>query len=221
MAGYTKTYSGDLTTTIASKLFDAVKNKIEKNRDEKRKEQEELKKELDRDDPDAIPVKNSDMGEFVTKMFGGGISLELTKLEGKVDRTAEQVSDLRASNIQTVQNIVDHNNAVAEKLDTIADLFRQKYAIDKLKDDLSETRSLMKRSLVERILLELEVMSSAEIPLSKDTSKIDNAFGRWKTCSILYLRKVSSVKKYELVKKGLRNLFNNGERQYKKFCSKC
>ena len=35
MAGYTKTYSGDLTTTIASKLFDAVKNKIEKNRDEK------------------------------------------------------------------------------------------------------------------------------------------------------------------------------------------
>ena len=44
MAGYTKTYSGDLTTTIASKLFDAVKNKIEKNRDEKRKEQEELKK---------------------------------------------------------------------------------------------------------------------------------------------------------------------------------
>ena len=145
MAGYTKTYSGDLTTTIASKLFDAVKNKIEKNRDEKRKEQEELKKELDRDDPDAIPVKNSDMGEFVTKMFGGGISLELTKLEGKVDRTAEQVSDLRASNIQTVQNIVDHNNAVAEKLDTIADLFRQKYAIDKLKEDLSETRSLMKK----------------------------------------------------------------------------
>ena len=177
MAGYTKTYSGDLTTTIASKLFDAVKNKIEKNRDEKRKEQEELKKELDRDDSDAIPVKNSDMGEFVTKMFGGGISLELTKLEGKVDRTAEQVSDLRASNIQTVQNIVDHNNAVAEKLDGIAELFRQKYAIDKLRDDLSETRALMRKVARGEDLTGTMGYRKKKPTGSKDTkSKIDNAF---------------------------------------------
>lgn len=177
MAGYTKTYSGDLTTTIASKLFDAVKNKVEKNRDEKRKEQEELKKELDRDDSDAIPVKNSDMGEFVTKMFGGGISLELTKLEGKVDRTAEQVSDLRASNIQTVQNIVDHNNAVAEKLDGIAELFRQKYAIDKLRADLSETRALMRKVARGEDLAGTMGYRKKKPTGSKDTkSKIDNAF---------------------------------------------
>ena len=218
MAGYTKTYSGDLTTTIASKLFDAVKNKIEKNRDEKRKEQEELKKELDRDDPDAIPVKNSDMGEFVTKMFGGGISLELTKLEGKVDRTAEQVSDLRASNVQTVQNIVDHNNAVAEKLDTIADLFRQKYALDKLKEDLSETRSMMKK-----------VARGEDLAGNRRYVKRGDQGGRSLSPKSLRLaggkiaRYALSKKgnkfrqKYELIaKKGLRNLFNSGERQYKK-----
>ena len=218
MAGYTKTYSGDLTTTIASKLFDAVKNKIEKNRDEKRKEQEELKKELDRDDPDAIPVKNSDMGEFVTKMFGGGISLELTKLEGKVDRTAEQVSDLRASNIQTVQNIVDHNNAVAEKLDTIADLFRQKYAIDKLKEDLSETRSLMKK-----------VARGEDLAGNRRYVKRGDQSGRPLSPKSLRLAG-GKLARYALSKKGtgfknrvvsftrkrLERLFNNGERQYKK-----
>ena len=218
MAGYTKTYSGDLTTTIASKLFDAVKNKIEKNRDEKRKEQEELKKELDRDDPDAIPVKNSDMGEFVTKMFGGGISLELTKLEGKVDRTAEQVSDLRASNIQTVQNIVDHNNAVAEKLDTIADLFRQKYAIDKLKEDLSETRSLMKKVARGEDLAGnrryVKRGDQSGRPLSSKSLRL--AGGKLARYA-LSKKGTKFRKKYELlVKKGLRNLFNNGERQYKK-----
>ena len=218
MAGYTKTYSGDLTTTIASKLFDAVKNKIEKNRDEKRKEQEELKKELDRDDSDAIPVKNSDMGEFVTKMFGGGISLELTKLEGKVDRTAEQVSDLRASNIQTVQNIVDHNNAVAEKLDTIADLFRQKYAIDKLKEDLSETRSLMKK-----------VARGEDLAGNRRYVKRGDQSGRPLSPKSLRLAG-GKLARYALSKKGtgfknrvvsftrkrLERLFNNGERQYKK-----
>tara|TARA_A100001035_G_scaffold23491_1_gene15829 strand:+ start:117 stop:3230 length:3114 start_codon:yes stop_codon:yes gene_type:complete len=218
MAGYTKTYSGDLTTTIASKLFDAVKNKIEKNRDEKRKEQEELKKELDRDDSDAIPVKNSDMGEFVTKMFGGGISLELTKLEGKVDRTAEQVSDLRASNIQTVQNIVDHNNAVAEKLDTIADLFRQKYILDKLKEDLSETRSMMKKVARGEVLTGsrryVKRGDQSGRPLSPKSLRL--AGGKIARYALSKKGTKFRTKVQNSFKRGLEKIINNGERQYKK-----
>jgi len=214
MAGYTTTYSGDLTTTIASKLFDAVKNKVEKNRDEKRKEQEELKKELDRDDPDSIPVKNSDMAEFVTKMFGGGISLELTKLEGKVDSTAEQVSDLRSSNIQTVQHIVDHNNAVAEKLDGIAELFRQKYALDKLKEDLSETRSMMKKvARGETLTGSKKYVKAGRKPVASQFRLIGGKIARY----ALGKGGAKFRRKWEtFTRKKLRNLFNSGERQYKK-----
>ena len=64
MASLQKTYSGDLSTSIAGVIWDRIKQADEKRELEKSKASEEVKQEavkLKKEDPNSIPVQDKDL----------------------------------------------------------------------------------------------------------------------------------------------------------------
>ena len=143
MAGYSNTYSGDLTTTIASKLYSAVKKRIEKNKEKGEEEQDELKKsvkEAERAvDPKATKVTDKGNRQYVAKVFGMGIDLKLMQMEAKVEKSLEQINEIKALTAHNTSLIIDHNEMLVNKLDALLGVFQEKLALDKKLADDAET----------------------------------------------------------------------------------
>ena len=143
MAGYSNTYSGDLTTTIASKLYSAVKKRIEKNKEKGEEEQDELKKsvrEAERAvDPKATKVTDKGNRQYVAKVFGVGIDLKLMQMEAKAEKSLEQINEIKALTAHNTSLIIDHNEMLVNKLDALLGVFQEKLALDKKLADDAET----------------------------------------------------------------------------------
>ena len=143
MAGYSNTYSGDLTTTIASKLYSAVKKRIEKNRDKADEEQDKLKesvKEAERAvDPKATKVTDKANRQYVAKVFGVGIDLKLMQMEASAEKSLEQINEIKALTAHNTSLIIDHNEMLVNKLDALLGVFQEKLALDKKLADDAET----------------------------------------------------------------------------------
>jgi hypothetical protein len=143
MAGYSNTYSGDLTTTIASKLYSAVKKRIEKNRDKADEEQDKLKesvKEAERAvDPKATKVTDKANRQYVAKVFGVGIDLKLMQMEASAEKSLEQINEIKALTAHNTSLIIDHNEMLINKLDALLGVFQEKLALDKKLADDAET----------------------------------------------------------------------------------
>ena len=143
MAGYSNTYSGDLTTTIASKLYSAVKKRIDKNRDKADEEQDKLKesvKEAERAvDPKATKVTDKANRQYVAKVFGVGIDLKLMQMEAKAEKSLEQINEIKALTAHNTSLIIDHNEMLVNKLDALLGVFQEKLALDKKLADDAET----------------------------------------------------------------------------------
>ena len=91
MASLTKTYKGDLTTSIAGVLYDRIKQIDGKKELDKTGASEEVKQEavkLKREDSNAIQVQNKPLGEVVTRFFA--------PLQGKFLKTKVNIAVLNA-----------------------------------------------------------------------------------------------------------------------------
>jgi len=144
MAGYSTTYSGDLTTTIAGKLYAAVKKRIEKNRDKADEEKEELKSATKEAEskvitPTPTPVTDKSGRQYVSRMLGGGVVLKMIQLESKAAQNLQSINEIKAITAQNNKLIVDHNEMLLGKLDALLDIYQKKLAHDKKLADDAET----------------------------------------------------------------------------------
>ena len=160
MAGLTKTYSGDLTQTIAGKLWDEIKDRLDEGKEGKpSKEVRKAARELEKDDPDATKVQDKSLRETVLKIFGP-IDAKLVATERKVDNLSGKVSAVTANLIDTQTLIINQNQILEDKFDTILQVltkndddrtkrgedlkFKQLELFEDLTEDLSTTGKILK-----------------------------------------------------------------------------
>ena len=160
MAGLTKTYSGDLTQTIAGKLWDEIKDRLDEGKEGKpSKEVRKAARELKEDDPDATKVQDKSLRETVLKIFGP-IDAKLVATERKVDNLSGKVSAVTANLVDTQTLIINQNQILEDKFDTILQVltkteddrkkrdedakFKQLEIFEDLTEDLSKTGKILK-----------------------------------------------------------------------------
>ena len=160
MAGLTKTYSGDLTQTIAGKLWDEIKDRLDEGKEGKpSKEVRKAARELEKDDPDATKVQDKSLRETVLKIFGP-IDAKLVATERKVDNLSGKVSAVTANLVDTQTLIINQNQILEDKFDTILQVltkneddrtkrdedakFKQLEIFEDLTEDLSTTGKILK-----------------------------------------------------------------------------
>ena len=160
MAGLTKTYSGDLTQTIAGKLWDEIKDRLDEGKEGKpSKEVRKAAREFDKDDPDATKVQDKSLRETVLKIFGP-IDAKLVATERKVDNLSGKVSAVTANLVDTQTLIINQNQILEDKFDTILQVltkneddrtkrdedakFKQLEIFEDLTEDLSTTGKILK-----------------------------------------------------------------------------
>ena len=160
MAGLTKTYSGDLTQTIAGKLWDEIKDRLDEGKEGKpSKEVRQAARELKKDDPDATKVQDKSLRETVLKIFGP-IDAKLVATERKVDNLSGKVSAVTANLVDTQTLIINQNQILEDKFDTILQVltnneddrikrdedgkFKQLEIFEDLTEDLSKTGKILK-----------------------------------------------------------------------------
>jgi len=153
VAGLTKTYTGDLTQAIAGKLWDAIKDRMDENGENKpSKKVRQAARELKKDDPDATKVHDKSLRENVLKIFGP-IDAKLVATERKVDNLSGKVSAVTANLVDTQNLIINQNQILEDKFDTILQVLTKsdeerkdaeeqaKYTQLELLDDLTEDLS--------------------------------------------------------------------------------
>ena len=146
MASLTKTYKGDLTTSIAGVIYDRIKQIDGKRRLDKTGASEEVKQEavkLKKEDSDAIQVQNKPLGEIVARFF--------TPLQGKILTTNSKVDNLSAKvNLiaggidDTQKLLINRNQLLEDKFDQMLSIVGTKSAINKQKEAEANLESIEK-----------------------------------------------------------------------------
>ena len=100
MANLTRTFTGDLSSFIAGKVFDRVKEMMDdrKERESDPRVKKAAKKLEEKQvlDPESIPVVDDRLRQQVTKLFGSKIEARLFNLEASVDRTNAAITTIAA-----------------------------------------------------------------------------------------------------------------------------
>ena len=160
MAGLTKTYTGDLTQAIAGKLWGEIKDRLDGDGEGKpSKKVRQAARELKKDDPDATKVQDKSLRETVLKIFGP-IDAKLIATERKADNISGKVSAVTASLVDTQNLIINQNQILEDKFDTILQLlnkgeedkekreedakFSQLELFDDLREDLDKSSAISK-----------------------------------------------------------------------------
>ena len=136
MASLTKTYSGDLTTSIAGVIWDRIKQADEKRELEKSKASEEVKQaavKLKKEDSDSIPVQDKDLRDTVVKIFGP-LEGKLLQTESKVENLSAKITMVAGSISDTQKLLINRNQLLEEKFDTMLKVVGNKSAIEKQKE---------------------------------------------------------------------------------------
>ena len=109
MASLTKTYTRDLSTAIAGKLWEAIKDADERRELEKSKASEEVKQaaiKLKKDDSNSLPVQDKDLGKTITKIFVP-VEGKLLQTEGKVENLSGKITAVAGSIADTQKLIIN------------------------------------------------------------------------------------------------------------------
>ena len=144
MAGLTKTYTRDLTTAIAGKLWEAIKDADEKHKLEKSKASEEVKEaaiKLKKEDSNSIPVQDKDLGETIAKIFGP-LEGKLLQTEGKVENLSGKITAVAGSISDTQKLIINQNEILEDKFDQLLKVVGNKSAIQRAKEAESKFEQL-------------------------------------------------------------------------------
>jgi len=126
MATLTQTAQGDLTSFIAGKIFERVKESLDnreipKGSPEVEKAAKELveKQEVD---TDSVPVVDEKLRNQVNKLFGTRLEVKLVQLEGKVEKTNAAIKTIGAGITDTQELIVNQNQILEDKFDKLLDV---------------------------------------------------------------------------------------------------
>ena len=136
MASLTKTYTRDLSTAIAGKLWEAIKDADERRELEKSKASEEVKKaavKLKKDDSNSIPVQDKDLRETVVRIFGP-LEGKLLQTEGKVNTLSGKITSVAGSIADTQKLIINQNQILEDKFDMMLSIVGERSAVKKQKE---------------------------------------------------------------------------------------
>ena len=123
MAALQKTYRGDLSTAIAGVLWSRIKEADSKRKLEKSNASEDVKqaaRELNKedDDPQPIPVRDSNLRDTIVKIFGG-LEGRLVSLQGKTNNISAKITTLAGGIADTQDLIINQNQLLEDKYDII------------------------------------------------------------------------------------------------------
>jgi GH24 family phage-related lysozyme (muramidase) len=126
---------------------------------------EDAEKELSKDD-DSIPVKNVDAREHISKIIGVGLDVKLIQLDSKIGKITNQVSSVQDSAVQTQKLLVDQNELLGAKFDTILEIFSGQLAYqEKITDEAQVKRR------------ETELEQENDLSTTKSIESIGNTTG--------------------------------------------
>ena len=141
--------------------FTAQFPKSEKNEEKstEKKNVKSAKQGLLAEDNDSVPVKDKDLRQQISKIFGAGIDARLIASEHKLSRVTQNIVEVKQGLVETQQLVIDQNTILLSKFDQILEIFgKQAEFQEKLKDkaeaaekeriieeqkDLSSTRGLI------------------------------------------------------------------------------
>ena len=129
MASLTKTYSGDLTTSIAGVIWDRIKQADDKMQLEKSKASEEVKQaaqKLKKDDDDkSIPVKDKDLRDTVVRIFGP-LEGKLLQTEGKIENLSAKITTVAGGIADTQKLLINRTQILEDKFDQMLNVIGDK-----------------------------------------------------------------------------------------------
>ena len=131
MASLQKTYSGDLTTAIAGKLYEAIKDADEKNQLEKTNASQDVKQaavKAKKEDPESVPVKDMDLRETIVNFFTP-IDGKLIKAQATYSAISSKVTSLAGGVADTQKLLINQNQILEDKFDQILNVIGTKNAI--------------------------------------------------------------------------------------------
>ena len=132
MASLQKTYTGDLSTAIAGKLYEAIKDVNEKNQLEKSNASEDVKKaavKTKKEDPDSVPVRDMDLRKTIVNFFTP-IEGKLTKAQLTYNNISSKVTALAGGVADTQKLLINQNQILEDKFDQILNVIGTKNAIE-------------------------------------------------------------------------------------------
>ena len=125
MASLQKTYTGDLSSWIAGKIWNEVKTRLNEKEIEER-EGDPIVKEAakqfvreNEEDRQSVPIRDERLRDQVSKLFGAGLDVKLINLDDKVDKLSSSVSVLGGSIADTNKLIVNQNQILEDKFDKL------------------------------------------------------------------------------------------------------
>jgi len=144
VASIQKTATRDLSTAIAGKIWEAIKDADTRKKLENSKASEDVKQaavKLKKDDPNSIPVQDRDLKDTVVKIFGP-LEGKLLQTEGKVENLSSKITTVAGSISDTQKLIINQNQILEDKFDSILNLLGPKSAIQKQKEAESKFEQL-------------------------------------------------------------------------------
>ena len=132
MASLQKTYSGDLTTAIAGKLYEAIKDADEKNQLEKTNASQDVKQaavKAKKEDPESVPVRDIDLRETIVNFFTP-IDGKLIKAQATYSAISSKVTALAGGVADTQKLLINQNQILEDKFDQILNVIGTKNALE-------------------------------------------------------------------------------------------
>ena len=144
MASLQKTYSGDLTTSIAGAIWNRIKQADERKQLDESGASEEVKDaavELVKDDSNSLPVQNSDVRETIVRIFTP-LDGKLLQVKNKVSNLSDKVNLIAGGLADTQKLLVSRNDLLEDKFDEISKVIGNVSAIEKRRDAESKFEDL-------------------------------------------------------------------------------
>ena len=117
----TKTATRDLTTAIAGKIWEAIKDADNNSLDNQASVDPEVRKakrDLDKSDPDATSVEDKPLRESLSNMFGK-LDVKLIQIDSNVNTLSGKVSSVGGAIADTQKLIINQNEMLMEKFDQL------------------------------------------------------------------------------------------------------
>ena len=136
MASLTKTYKGDLTTSIAGVLYDRIKQIDDKEELDKTGASEEVKQEavkLKKEDSNAIQVQNQALGEVVTRFFAP-LQGKFLQTKSRIDNLSTKINLVAGGVADTQKLLINRNQLLEDKFDQMLTSIGSNSAITKQRE---------------------------------------------------------------------------------------
>ena len=132
MASLQKTYTGDLSTAIAGKLYEAITDADDKNQLEKSNASQDVKQaavKAKKEDPESVPVRDMDLRETIVNFFTP-IDGKLIKAQATYSAISSKVTSLAGGVAATQKLLINQNQILEDKFDQILNVIGTKNALE-------------------------------------------------------------------------------------------